>query len=50
MAGGPRRIEGSVLSENQEMVKMCGEFWFVVVPHKQDPCWFLAALDPKHSS
>ncbi|MBP1859928.1 hypothetical protein [Rhizobium herbae] len=50
MAGGLRCIEGIVLSENQEMLKMCGEFGFVVVRHKLDPRLFLAALDLKHSS
>ena len=49
-ADGLRRIEGIVLSENQEMLKMCREFGFVVERHKEDPRLFLSALDMKRSS
>lgn len=50
MADGLRRIEGIMLSENQEMLKMCREFGFVVERYKQDPRLFLASLDLRRSS
>jgi len=44
-ADGLRRIEGIVLSENQDMLKMCREFGFAIERYKQDSRLFLVSLD-----